>query len=131
MMKIDRITFRFILVGIINTLVGATVMFVLYNAFNFSYFIATAANLVVGSLTSYYLNKYFTFESKETSSREFKLFILNLVLCYILAYGIPKWVVVTLYPSYNIKTIDNLIMLPGMILFPIFNYFGQRYFVFK
>ncbi len=68
--KILDITFwKFVLVGIINTLVGTTVMFVAYNFLHFSYWVSSASNYVVGSIVSYFLNKYFTFQNNEKISR--------------------------------------------------------------
>lgn len=47
--KILDITFwKFVLVGIINTLVGTTVMFVAYNFLHFSYWVSSASNYVGG-----------------------------------------------------------------------------------
>lgn len=46
MKLIDKTTFKFILVGMINTLVGTTVMFVLYNLFNANYWFASAMNYI-------------------------------------------------------------------------------------
>ena len=53
---IDKVTLKFILVGIINTLVGNGTMFLLYNVFSVGYNISTVANYVVGSIVSYFLN---------------------------------------------------------------------------
>ena len=65
-LKVLDITFwKFILVGIVNTLVGTTVMFTAYNVFHLSYWISSAANYVVGSIVSYFLNKYFTFQDRQ------------------------------------------------------------------
>ena len=63
--KFDITFVKFILVGIVNTVVGTAVMFIAYNAFHLSYWISSAANYVVGSVCSYFLNKYFTFQNKE------------------------------------------------------------------
>lgn len=49
---IDITTIKFLIVGVINTLVGTGVMFVLYNFFSVSYWISSAANYVVGSIVS-------------------------------------------------------------------------------
>ena len=55
---------KFILVGAANTVVGAGIMFLFYNVFHLSYWISSAANYVVGSILSYFLNKYFTFRQR-------------------------------------------------------------------
>ena len=81
--KILDITFwKFVLVGIINTLVGTTVMFVAYNFLHFSYWVSSASNYVVGSIVSYFLNKYFTFQNNEKSLGQLFKFILQYVICW-------------------------------------------------
>ena len=54
----------------------------------------------------------------------------NIVLCYLLAYGIAKPAVRFLLDNQSQRAQENLAMLAGMILFTGFNYLGQRYFVF-
>lgn len=58
---LDVTFWKFVLVGIVNTLVGTAVMFAAYNVLHLSYWISSASNYVVGSIVSYFLNKYFTF----------------------------------------------------------------------
>ena len=64
---IDKSIPRFLLVGVLNTLVGAGVMFLLYNAAGWPYWAATASNYLAGGVLSYFLNKYFTFRNRERS----------------------------------------------------------------
>lgn len=54
---IDKKTIKFILVGIVNTIFGTTVMFVAYNMIGFSYWISSALNYILGSILSFFLNK--------------------------------------------------------------------------
>ena len=67
----DPTLFRFLLVGVVNTLVGYGVMFGLYNLAGLhlwgdpGYWISSAANYLVGSVVSFFLNKHFTFRSRE------------------------------------------------------------------
>ena len=67
---IDGTVPRFLLVGVINTLVGCGAMFLLYNAAHWSYWAASAANYVLGGVVSFFLNKYFTFRRREWSWRQ-------------------------------------------------------------
>ena len=130
--KILDVTFwKFVLVGIMNTLVGTTVMFVAYNVLHLSYWISSASNYIVGSIVSYFLNKYFTFQNKEKSVKQVVMFIINITICYLLAYGLAKPMVSWILSSENKVLQDNLSMLVGMGAFVVFNYFGQRLFVFK
>ena len=87
---LDVTFWKFVLVGIANTLVGTTVMFVAYNALHLSYWISSASNYVIGSIVSYFLNKYFTFQNKEKSVKQVVIFIFNITICYLLAYGFAK-----------------------------------------
>lgn len=90
---LDLTFWKFVLVGIINTVVGTTVMFVAYNALHFSYWVSSASNYIIGSIVSYFLNKYFTFQNKEKSAKQIAMFITNITICYLLAYGLAKPVV--------------------------------------
>ena len=130
--KLLDVTFgRFVLVGIVNTLVGTTVMFVAYNALHFNYWVSSALNYIIGSIVSYFLNKYFTFQNKEKSVKQVAMFIVNITICYLLAYGLAKPVVVWILCGQTKSVQDNLSMLVGMGAFVIFNYLGQKVFVFK
>lgn len=106
-------------------------MFILYNFFSVSYWISSAANYVVGSIVSYFLNKHFTFQNREKSLKQIIRFIVNIAACYLTAYGAAKPVISWLLSDMNEKAQGNVAMLAGMCLFVVLNYFGQRWFVFK
>lgn len=127
---IDRILLKFIIIGIANTLLGSAVMFAMYNLLHCSYWVSSAANYIVGSILSFFLNKHFTFQNQSKSISVVIKFIVNIVVCYLLAYGIAKPVVYYLLQNSSQKVQDNLSMLVGMIFFVGFNYIGQRFFAF-
>lgn len=129
--KLDITFVKFILVGMVNTIVGTAVMFVAYNVFHLSYWISSAANYIIGSLCSYFLNKYFTFQNKEKSPMIIFKFILNITVCYLIAYGGAKKLILYLLSGFSKQWQDNIAMVCGMGLFVILNYFGQRFFAFK
>jgi len=146
---LDKTFWKFVLVGVANTVVGLgvnyLVLFLLGKADvvsdNAAYWIASACNYIVGSILSYFLNKYFTFKSTEKSGKEVLRFVLNIVVCWILAYGIAKpltglvftglwvfpWDTTTVLPTF----VGYVATLVGAGLFVVFNYFGQRFFAFK
>ena len=128
---LDVTFWKFVLVGIANTLVGTTVMFVAYNALHLSYWISSASNYVIGSIVSFFLNKYFTFQNKEKSVKQVVIFIFNIAICYLLAYGFAKPIISWVLSNQSKPVQDNLSMLAGMGAFVVFNYLGQRIFVFK
>lgn len=135
----DPTFFRFIVVGVINTLVGYGVMFGLYNLAGLhawgdtGYWISSAANYVIGSIVSFFLNKHFTFRNQERGAGVVVRFVVNISVCYLLAYGLAKpavsWVLGGMGFSQQLQ--GNLTMLAGSGLFVILNYFGQRFFAFK
>ena len=127
----DRTFWKFILVGIANTIVGTGIMFLFYNVFHFSYWISSASNYIFGSILSYFLNKFFTFNNKATAKETLPRFIINISLCYLLAYGLAKPLAMRLLSGMTLTVQENVAMLAGMCLFVGFNYLGQRFFVFK
>ena len=130
--KLFDITFwKFILVGVINTLVGTAVMFSFYNIFHFSYWVSSAANYVVGSIVSYFLNKNFTFRNKSKDPMVLVRFIVNISVCYLLAYGIARPLVRKILSGQSVTIQENGAMLVGMCLFVGLNYLGQRFFAFR
>ncbi len=135
---LDPTFFRFLLVGIVNTLVGTAIMFGLYNVAGLylwgdaGYWISSAANYVVGSVVSYFLNKHFTFRNTETGGKVVIRFVVNIAVCWVLAYGIAQPVTeLVLGGILNAQMVGNLSMFCGMVLFVMLNYLGQRFFAFR
>ena len=128
---IDEKLLRFIIVGIINTLFGTAIMFGCYNLLNLSYWISSGCNYFFGSILSFFLNKYFTFKNTEKSLSQVIRFIINILLCYLIAYGIAKPLIRWLLSGQAKKIQENIAMLVGMCLFTGLNYLGQRFFAFK
>jgi len=136
---LDPTLFRFLLVGVANTLVGYGVMFGLYNLAGLhrwgdaGYWISSAANYAVGSVVSFFLNKRFTFRNREKGPGVVIRFALNISVCWLLAYGLAKPVAAALLGNlgWNGQLTGNLTMLAGSGLFVVLNYFGQRFFAFK
>lgn len=122
---------RFIIVGIINTLVGAGVMFFMYNIAGAGYWVSSALNYIVGSIVSYFLNKYFTFRQKQKSLRIVLSFIANICACYLIAYGVARPLVGMMLSGSPAAVTDNISMLLGMAVFVGLNYLGQRFVVFR
>ena len=123
--------FRFIIVGVINTIVGTTIMFSLYNLFGCSYWVSSATNYILTSILSFFLNKYFTFKNTKRSFKQVLRFALNIAVCYLLAYGIAKPFIFFILSNTNELFQNNISMLVGMCLFTGFNFLGQRFFAFK
>ena len=128
---IEKTTIRFLAVGVVNTLVGDGMMFLLYNLLNCSFWFSSAVNYVLGGIVSFFLNKYFTFQNCERSGKQVLKFVLNMVICYLIAYGAARHIVMLLLPDRSAKLQENAAMFIGMGLYTILNYLVQRFFVFQ
>ena len=136
---LDSSFIRFLIVGVINTLVGTAVMFGLYNLAGLhkwgqiGYWLSTIGNYTVGSVVSFFLNKHFTFKNKEKGKAVVIRFVINIAVCMTLAYGIAqKCVELALAGTFLSEQLQgNISMLVGMGLFVLLNYFGQRFFAFR
>ena len=127
----DPSMLRFLLVGVVNALVGAGIMFLLYNLAGCSYWLSSAANYIVGGVVSYFLNKYYTFKNTERSWKQVLRFALNVAVCWLLAYGIAKPLALRLLAGFDEKLQTNAAMLAGLCLYTALNYLGQRFFAFR
>ncbi len=127
----NKTFFKFIIVGTINTMVGAGSMIALYNVFNVSYLKATVIGNILGSVVSFLLNKYWTFESKTFKYIQVIYFALNIIVCYFIAYGFAKIATTALLQKYSITLQENVAMVIGMVLFTSLNYLSQRFLVFR
>lgn len=129
--RIPSSAYRFIVVGIINTLFGTAIMFVFYNVFHFSYWFSSASNYFFGSILSYFLNKHFTFRYGKADFKSIAKFTINIIVCYLLAYSVARPLMVHLLSHQSISIQENVSMVVGTVLFTMFNYMGQRFFAFK
>lgn len=127
----DKTFLKFCLVGIINTAFGTAVMFTAYNVFHLSYWISSGANYILGSILSYFLNKHFTFQNKSKDWKVIWKFVVNILICYVIAYGVARPLVRNVLDSAPRAFQENGAMLLGMGLFVMLNYCGQRFFAFK
>ena len=128
---IDITTVKFLLVGVINTLVGTGTMFGLYNCHGCSYWVSSAGYYIVGSIERYFLNKYFTFKNRQKSVKTVLKFVVNIAVCYLVAYGLAKPVAAWLFSGFSVTVQENIAMLAGMCIFLGMNYLGQRFVVFR
>lgn len=130
---------KFILVGILNTVVGMGLQFLFFNLCGWNEWVSSLIGYILGSILSYFLNKYFTFKNKDKGWKPIVKFALNIAVCYGLAYGIAiplismlctanSW---TMFGWTVEKFAGNFSMIVGACLFVAFNYIGQRFFAFR
>jgi len=125
---------RFLMVGVLNTIVGLSIMYTLLHLVGLSYWMSTFLGNSIGAAVSYFLNRMFTFRSRNTHLSSVLRFVFVIGLCYFLSYFIGirvvKWGLLLL--QIDSKTaIQDLGILAGTGLYTILNYFGQKFFVFR
>ncbi|WP_066253809.1 GtrA family protein [Neobacillus drentensis] len=125
---------RFIMVGVVNTVVGLSVMYLLLHALGQSYWIATFLGNSIGACVSFLLNRNFTFKSKDSVSKSAVRFIVVILSCYFISYEIGRSFVDWILKNYEffspvVKT--DISVLIGTCLYTLLNYFGQKRFVFS
>lgn len=127
---IDDSVWRFLLVGVGNTLLSAVLMFALEGL---GYWPSTAVAYVAGAVMSFFLNRKFTFHSEETVGRSALKFTLNVAVCYGLAYGVAQPLMggISALTALPVIWHDRLTKVVGMGLYTVLNYFGQRFFAFR
>jgi putative flippase GtrA len=131
--RTNRFT-RFLLVGMVNTLTGLFIIFLLLNVFGLSYWISTFVGNCVGAVVSFLLNRTFTFNSQIDFTKGIPRFIIVILVCYFLSYFLSEFLANGVYDFYNIITYfteEEFAILLGSGFYTITNYFGQRNFVFK
>lgn len=134
---------KFILVGIINTVVGEGAVLLCLHLIgwkNFAWGAGAAAVIgtIVGSIVSYFMNKYFTFKNKEKGVKPMLRFTLNIVVCLlirvIVATAVSEGCKALSLTMFSMSVNDfaaNLGWAVGACVFVACNYVGQRYFAFK
>lgn len=132
---------HFGIIGVFNTILGLVLNMVFYNVLHWNFWVATAISYTIGSIFSYFANKKLTFKVEENSWQSVLRFAAHIIVCYLLAYGIAKPTVENVMAGYSpmlsekigieAKAIEeNVAILFGTGLFIIFNFIGQKFFVF-
>jgi putative flippase GtrA len=120
---------RFLFVGSINTLIGLGSIYILLWA-GTGYWISTFIGNGSGAVASYFLNKAFTFKSKQPFLKSGVLFTALIAICYFTSYSISRQAAQVLDSLLPFNT-ETAAVLFGTMLYTLLNYLGQKYIVFK
>lgn len=134
---------KFILVGILNTLIGEGVVLLLTNPIGWKQYewgpgAAAFAGVVIGSIVSFFLNKYFTFKSTEKGWKPVLRFTVNIIVCMLIRVAVATLVSICSKSAgwamfgMDVDTFaGNLSWAVGACVFVACNYVGQRFFAFR
>ncbi|ALC91322.1 polysaccharide biosynthesis protein GtrA [Bacillus sp. FJAT-18017] len=123
---------RFLVVGVINTLVGLSIMFLLLHGAGLSYWVSTFIGNTVGAGVSFVLNRNFTFRSKEAGLWSVVRFVCVILFCYVVSYQLGSMVIEWVAGDY----FSEIVVTNGKVLFStglytVLNYLLQRIVVFR
>ncbi|WP_409302418.1 GtrA family protein [Peribacillus sp. SCS-155] len=123
----------FLLVGLVNTLAGLTLMFFMANILGVSYWVSTLTGNVCGAVLSFFLNKTFTFDNHSTLRASMPRFIMVISICYVCSYKTSSLIIEAMIGRHQLPLMldnDNLSILLGTGIYAVSNYMGQKHFVF-
>ena len=125
---IDQHLPKFLIVGVIGTVINYLVFYLIYSIWNVNYILACIVGYISGLFLGFYLNKEWTFKRNDHvfSGK-------SLVLRYICLYGFT--LVIAVLVLYLIVEIANVNPLFGYIVSifcsTVLNFYGLKYVVFR
>ena len=138
---------HFGMVGVMNTLMGWGIMFVLYNLIHMNYWVSSGISYFIGSVFSYHANSKLTFKVENKDKGLPWRFAINIIVCYLIAFSVAqpsvKYIlsfrsaasvvnrVAEMLSMGPVAIVDNIAIMFGTGFFIILNFFGQKFFVFR
>jgi putative flippase GtrA len=118
-------TLKFIMVGIINTIVGFSIFYLSLEVFHFNYLVSLIISHIIGVINSYLWNKSWTFNIHYHSfSMVFKF-----GLTYLLTFIINSVLLVLLVEVFNQNPVISQLF--SMVITTAISFVGQKYWSFK
>lgn len=141
----DAKLWKFLLVGVLNTIVGEGLKAVFLATTRMGPLPAGLLATVIASVMSYFLNKYFTFKYKGDGTGAALRFALNILICWALSNAIGLLLIYPLLTHAESGWLNGLRLIgnekngladyiatySASVLFVGFNYLGQRFFAFR
>lgn len=117
--------FKYSFVGVFNTLIGLSVIYILYNFFHFGYVFANIGGHAAGLLNSFIWNKRWTFQSSKHFSTE--------IIPFITVFGISYFInlVVVIFSVEFLKINPNYSQVLGIAAYSLTNFLVNRKWTFS
>ncbi len=129
---------RFLIVGVLNTLVTLIVIFVCKGILDINEWVSNAIGYVAGVINSFLWNRQWVFHSSKNAGRQAMRFCVGFLLCYLLQLfvcwfltepmelGQLQWTVLSFtFTGYAVATVF------GMCVYTIANFIFNRVVTFK
>lgn len=116
---------KFGIVGVINTFITLSIIFILMKGFNTPYIYSNIIGYFFGLLNSFILNKNWTFKSNGKVSREAILFLILFGVSYLLQLGVLVFIV-------EVLTIrEDLSQIFAIGVYTLTNFLGNKLITFR
>ncbi len=112
-------------IGVVNTLLTLTIIWLMRNFFHTSLVFANATGYTLGFLNSFLLNRNWTFKTKNNWKKEFSKFLLAFLVCYLIQLG------VVLFLEKHTMMKEEYTTLLGMIVYTAINFLLNKYYTFR
>ena len=116
---------KFSIVGILNTALTLSVIFILTKEHHVYYITANITGYIIGVMNSFLWNKIWVFKSGDYFIWELGSFWLNVGICYLLQLSL----LIVLKEKLGIN--QDLAIIAGMVMYAGCNFLGNRLFVFR
>ena len=126
--KISKTIEQFIkygLVGVSNTIITLSIIFVFMKLLNVSYIPSNAVGYLFGFINSFILNKIWTFKSKKSIGRESLFFVLIFVTCYLLQ------LILLIILKEKLQIMPEYAQIISILFYSILNFSGNKFITFK
>jgi len=121
----DKTFMRFVFVGVLNTIIGYSVIMVLFHIIGLTYGVSYFLSYVIGVIISFFLNRQFVFFSKNHKLYEFFRFLIAFFISYIISY-----IFLYFFVEYQILN-ENIAFFAGMVIYSTLFYFLNKHITFK
>ena len=120
-----RQVIKFSLVGMANTLFTFSIIFLLHKVLGISYLIVNPIAYFLPTVSSFYMNKKWTFKSEGNVKKEGVLFFMVIGIAWCIQYAL-------LYMMVEKMHLDSLVAQAlGMLVFTALNFTGQKFVTFR
>lgn len=122
--KLNNSLLKFLVVGILNTLLSLLIIFGLKYFYAFGDIVANFTGYIAGLICSFTLNKKWTFNH----TGQLSITLVKFVLTFIIAYAVNIICVLFLIKLGVNAYLSHLLVMP---IYTILFYLGSKFFVFK
>ncbi len=77
---------RYLLVGILNTAIFLSVVFICFNLINLNYQLSYLIGYICGIINSFIVNRTYTFRSDSNWKYQIKPFVISILACYLISH---------------------------------------------